>query len=77
MLKVREPALPPMVLLLRFRSTVVAVLTVWIVQSPVTSIGLATGAELGVRDAEVLNLPPARWNVPVPSPRVEVPLMVI
>src|SRR5262245_19095523 len=75
LLKVILPALPPIVLLLILKSTVPAVLEVVMKLSAVTSIGLATGAELADRFAVELSVP-ERCRVPVPSPRVLVPLIL-
>ena len=62
---------------LRLRSTVVAVLEVVIAVSAVRLIGLGTGAVVTERVAVVLRTPPLRFSAPVPSPSVEVPLILI
>src|SRR4051812_15227030 len=67
---VSVPALPPMLLLERFKSTVAAVLVVVMAELAVTLIGLGTGSVLAVRLAFVISDPPARLIVPVPSPTV-------
>src|ERR1035438_9121550 len=74
---VRVPPLPPIVLLLKFISTVAAVLVVVMVLLAVTSIGLATGAVLGVRLADMVSVPPDKCSVPAPLPSVLVPLRMI
>jgi hypothetical protein len=63
--------------LFKFKSTVLAVLTVVIALSAVTLTGLATGAELADREAVLFKVPPDKFNVPVPSPSVEVLLILM
>jgi hypothetical protein len=77
LLKVKVPALPPMELLVRFKSTVLLALAVVMALSAVTLIGLGTGAELAVREAVVVKVPPDKFNVPVPSPKVEEPVRLM
>src|SRR5438445_9356189 len=79
LVKVSVPALPPIELLLRFRSMSpeIEVLLVAMVLSAVRSIGLATGAVLAARVALVSRVPPERCSAPVASPNVELALPLI
>ena len=71
--KVRVPV-PPIEVLVKFNSTNAAALDVVMAASVVRSIGFGIGAEPGTRVAVVLNPPPDKCIVPVPSPIVPLPV---
>ena len=67
------PAVPTIVVLVKFRLSDAAVLEVVISLFALMLIGFATGLAVFDRSTVVFNFPPARNNVPAPLPNVASP----